>query len=75
MVKTFVSTTTLALGTGFVLFLRWRASVRDRFVASRRASKTPGRAGEGEPLPATANGGWLDPAFSETHDDAHPRGE
>ena len=32
MVMMFVSTTTIGLGMGLVLFLRWRTSVRDRFV-------------------------------------------
>jgi hypothetical protein len=75
MVRMFVSTTTIALGMGLVLFLRWRASVRDRFAAARRASAGGVQAceGVGPPARTTAAGPTL--AFSETHNDADSRAE
>jgi hypothetical protein len=75
MVRMFVSTTTIGLGIGLVLFLRWRASVRDRCVAARRASAGPVQAYEGERPPARTTVAGPALAFSETHDDADSRAE
>jgi hypothetical protein len=75
MVRMFVSTTTIGLGMALVLFLRWRASVRDRFVAAQRASTGPVQAYEGERPPARTTVAEPTLAFSETHDDADSRAE
>jgi hypothetical protein len=75
MVRMFVSTTTIGLGMGLVLFLRWRASVRDRLVAARGASTGPVQAHEGDRPPARTTAVAPTLAFSETQDDAHQRAE
>lgn len=55
MVMLLGSITTIVLLIAFLSFLRWRASVRDGFVATKRAFRDSGLADDQEALPATTD--------------------